>query len=291
MADKYLIINADDFGMCGAANKAIMELFNAGRLKSSTIMMPCKFAQEAVKFSIDNPQYAIGVHLTTTSEWKSYNWGPLTDGKSLKNEKGFMWPECEDFAKHADIDEAREEILAQVKLAESMGMKPSHLDNHMGSLYGIEGGNFKLLPMTMKLCGELGYAFRMCSKPLKTECPKGTPYFIYAIACKVCGHLGKKNNVIMPDYLIFPKWNNEMRKSYETYREMFLSDLEKIPAGFSETYVHPSVECDEIKSITARWRDRVWEYQIMMDPKTEQHLNAHGIKLISYRDMIEMKSK
>ncbi len=291
MADKYLIINADDFGMCGAANEAVMDLFKAGRLKSSTIMMPCKFAEEAVKFSIENPQYAIGVHLTTTSEWGKYNWGPITDGKSLKNEKGFMWPECEDFAKHADLDEARAEILAQVKLAESMGMKPSHLDNHMGSLYGIEGGNFKLLPMTMKLCGELGYAFRMCRKPLKSECPEGTPYFLYAAACKICDYLGKKNKVIMPDYLIFPKWNNEMRKSYETYREMFLADLEKIPAGFSETYVHPSVECDEIKGITARWQDRVWEYQIMKDPKTEQHLNSHGIKLISYRDMIEMKSK
>ena len=289
MADKYLIINADDFGMCGAANAAVMDLFKSGRLKSSTIMMPCKFAKEAVQFSIDNPQYAIGVHLTTTSEWANYNWGPITDLPSLKNEKGFMWPECEDFAQHADLEEARKEILAQVKLAESMGMKPSHLDNHMGSLYGIEGGNFKLLPMTMKLCGELGYAFRMCRKPLKTECPEGTPYFLYAIACKICDYLGKKNNVIMPDYLIFPKWNDEMRTSYERYREMFLEDLCNIPAGFSETYVHPSMECDEIKGITGRWRDRVWEYQIMKDPKTEQHLNAHGIELISYRDMIEMK--
>ena len=289
MADKYLIINADDFGMCGAANDAVIDLFKSGRLKSSTIMMPCKFAKEAVQFSIDNPQYAIGVHLTTTSEWGNYNWGPITDLPSLKNEKGFMWPECDDFAKHADLNEAREEILAQVKLAESMGMKPSHLDNHMGSLYGIEGGNFKLLPMTMKLCGELGYAFRMCRKPLKTECPEGTPYFLYAAACKICDYLGKKNKVIMPDYLIFPKWNDEMRTSYERYREMFLEDLVQIPAGFSETYVHPSMECDEIKGITGRWRDRVWEYQIMKDPKTEQHLNAHGIELISYRDMIEMK--
>ena len=68
MADKYLIINADDFGMCGAANEAVMDLFKSGRLKSSTIMMPCKFAKEAVQFSIDNPQYAIGVHLIMTAD-------------------------------------------------------------------------------------------------------------------------------------------------------------------------------------------------------------------------------
>ncbi len=289
MSDKYLIINADDFGMCNAANEAVFDLFKSGNIKSSTIMMPCKYAKDAVKFSIDNPQFAIGVHLTTTSEWKSYNWGPITDGKSLRNEKGNMWPECDDFAKHADIEETRQEIIAQIKMAENMGMKPSHVDNHMGSLYGIEGGNLKLLPMTMKVCGELGYAFRMCRKPLKKECPEGTPYFLYAAACHFCNFLGKKNKVIMPDYLIFPKWNDEMRTSYERYREMFLDDITNIPNGVSETYIHPSVECDEIKGITGRWRDRVWEYTVMKDPVTHQHLKSHGVELISYRDLIEMK--
>ena len=61
MSDKYLIINADDFGMCKSANDAIIELFECGAIKSSTIMMPCEYAEEAVKFSIDNPQYAVGI--------------------------------------------------------------------------------------------------------------------------------------------------------------------------------------------------------------------------------------
>ena len=39
--DKYLIINADDFGMCRAANLAVMDLLKSGSITSSTIMAPC----------------------------------------------------------------------------------------------------------------------------------------------------------------------------------------------------------------------------------------------------------
>ena len=95
----------------------------------------------------------------------------------------------------------------------------------------------------------------------------------------------------MPDYLIFPEWTDEMRESYEAYREIFLENIVKIDDGICETFVHPSIESEEIKFITARWRDRVWEYRLMKDPKTEQHINAHGIKLISYRELIDMKAK
>ena len=74
---KYLIVNADDYGMCHAANEAVAELFEGGWLKSSTIMMPCPAAEEAVKFSIEHPEYAIGVHLTLTSEWGANTAGSL----------------------------------------------------------------------------------------------------------------------------------------------------------------------------------------------------------------------
>ena len=70
--DKYLIINADDFGMCRAANLAVMDLLKSGSITSSTIMAPCPWAYEACQFAKKNPQFAIGVHLTFTSEWATY---------------------------------------------------------------------------------------------------------------------------------------------------------------------------------------------------------------------------
>ena len=143
--DKYLIINADDFGMCRAANMAVADLFEKGGITSATIMTPCGWAKNAGVWAKNNPQYATGVHLTFTSEWGEYRWGPVAENNtsSLRDSEGFMHHESDQFEEAADLDEVEAEIRAQIERFKSFGVEPSHLDNHMGSLYGIEGGNFK----------------------------------------------------------------------------------------------------------------------------------------------------
>ncbi len=292
MGKKYLIVNADDYGMCNAANEAVEELFEGGWLKSSTVMIPCPAAKHAVDFSTAHPEYPIGVHLTMTSEWGKYRWKPLTDGKSLLDEEGFMWHESDQVEKNASYEDLEREIRAQIDLAHSWGMKPSHIDNHMGSLYGHYTGRLGLAKMTLRVCGEYGYAYRLYTKHDKRICPKGTPYILYAAITPLSKHWGKKYNVVIPDYLLFPDWNNEMRESYEAYRDIILKQWTDIPEdGVTETFIHPSVECDELKGITARWKDRVWEYELMKDPYVHKYLKDHNVELISYRELIKMKSK
>ena len=287
---KYLIVNADDYGMCNAANQAVAELFEGGYLKSATIMMPCPTARDAVEFSNAHPEHAIGIHLTMTSEWGDYRWKPLTNGKSLIDEEGFMWHESDQVEKNATYEDLEAEIRAQIDLAHSWGMKPSHTDNHMGSLYGHYTGRLGLAKMTLRVCGEYGYAYRLYTKHDKRICPNGTPYFLYAAITLLSKRWGKKYNVVIPDYLLFPDWNDDMRVSYEVYRDTILKIWTDIPEdGVTETFIHPSVECDELKGITGRWQDRVWEYQLMKDPYTHKYLKEHGVELISYRELIKMK--
>ncbi len=287
---KYLIVNADDYGMCNAANEAVEELFLGGWLKSSTIMMPCPGAEHAVQFSIDHPEYAIGIHTTLTSEWGKYRWKPLTDGKTLLDEEGYMWHESDQVEKNASYEDIEKEVRAQIDLAHKMGMKPSHIDNHMGSLYGHYTGRLGLSKLALKICGSYGYAYRLYTKADKRICPNGTPYPLYAAVTILSKLWGKKYNVVIPDYLLFPDWNDDMRVSYEVYRDTILKIWTDIPeGGVTETFVHPSVESDELKGITGRWLDRVWEYQLMKDPYVHQYLKDHGVELISYRELIKMK--
>lgn len=287
---KYLIVNADDYGMCNAANEAVEELFLGGWLKSSTIMMPCPGAEHAVEFSKAHPEYAIGIHTTLTSEWSKYRWKPLTNGKTLLDEEGFMWHESDMVEKNASYEDIEKEVRAQIDLAHRMGMKPSHVDNHMGSLYGHYTGRLGLSKLALKICGSYGYAYRLYTKHDKRICPNGTPYPLYAAVTLLSKHWGKKYNVIIPDYLLFPDWNDDMRVSYEVYRDTILKIWTDIPEdGVTETFVHPSVESDELKGITGRWLDRVWEYQLMKDPYVHQYLKDHDVELISYRELIKMK--
>lgn len=290
---RYLIINADDFGLCDAANQAVMELFEGGYLLSSTVMMPCPKAKDAVQFSVEHPEYAIGVHLTLTNEWEArWPWGPLTSGRSIRNPEGRMWPENEDFEAHCKYGEAIAEVKAQIELAESWGMKPTQIDNHMGSLYGMNG-KYLMLPKVFKVCRDKKYPFRMCTTPKDEFCPDGVPLALYKFFCRFSGVLSRLYKVPTPDYLILTDQVKCLKgvETYEQFRDHFLQFHGNIPEGITETFIHPALPTEEMKSITGSWKRRNWEYMLMKDPLTHQFFKDHGIELISYRELVKMKQK
>lgn len=293
--NKYLIINADDFGMCNSQNLAVFELFEKGTITSATIMAPCKFAYNAVDFCNKHPQYYAGVHLTTTSEWQQYRWGPLSKNTdSLTDKNGYFYRSCTEFLNNANKQQVIKELKTQIEYLLSLGLKPSHIDNHMGSVYGIYNADFDLLKETITLAKEFGLAFRFPSKlhknmftnaTLDIRIPKETVENILSDIANFARSL----DVITPDYLIPGDWNGPQNESYNNYQEYMYELLRSFDNGVTETYIHPSYETDEIKSITPNWHRRVWEYQLFSDPKTLNHINALGIKLINYNDLKNMR--
>ena len=297
--DRYLIINADDFGMCRGANLAVMDLFKdpASALTSSTVMAPCAWAPEACKFAGENPEFAIGVHLTLTSEWSKYRWAPINSKNtdSLRDEEGFMWHESDQVEKNVDLDEVEGEIRAQIERCKKLGLvNPSHLDNHMGSLYGIETGRFELLQSTLSIAGEHGLPFRFPgtfteeqfnNTMLDINIDKNVIDMMFGNIVNFAKQLG----VAFPDFLIPNEWNEPQTQSYEIFKEYIYDLYANMPNGITETYMHPSLPTDDLKGTSGCWERRVWEYQILKDPKTRQHIEAHGIKLINYRDLAAMR--
>lgn len=75
---RLLIINADDFGMCHAVNTAVIGPFQAGIVRSTTLMVPCPWAHHAMHFLAGHPDQAFGVHLTVLADWDDSRWGPVT---------------------------------------------------------------------------------------------------------------------------------------------------------------------------------------------------------------------
>jgi len=292
--DKYLIINADDFGMCHAHNAATFDLLKTGGVTSATIMACCPWAYEAAMFARNNPQFAIGVHLTHTSEWENYRWAPVTGAGSLKDGHGFMHRDCNGFTQSADAGEARAELMAQIGLLKSWGVQPSHADNHMGSMYGIHNGRFELLQAVLETAAQHGLPFRFPMSFSSAQYKNGM--FGIQIPMEQIRQVvdrftafGKSLGVAMPDYLIPGDWNGPQSDNFENYREYIYELYRTFEPGITETYIHPAAECDELKAITGGWQHRVWEYRLFSDPKTKQHIDSLGIRLINYRDLKKMR--
>ncbi len=297
MGKKYVIINADDFGMCHSHNVATEELFQCGGISSSTIMAPCSWCKEAIAFAAAHPEYAIGVHLTTTSEWKNYRWGPVNckQTDSLRDAEGYFFHESDEFEKNAADEEIVSECRAQIEKCKKLGLNPSHLDNHMGSLYGIETGRLSLLQLVIDLASEYGLPFRLPARFTDAQFNnqmlgiKIDKQLVLGLFAQFEKYTTEKK-VATPDFLMPGDWAGPQKESFENYRE-YIFELYRSFAedAVTETYIHPAVESEELKAITASWQHRVWEYQLFRDPKTHEFFRSIGVELINYRQLKEIR--
>jgi hypothetical protein len=135
---KVLILHIDDAGMSWDSNEGVIQATQKGVANSLSVMMPCPWVPGIVQFLKEHPTVDAGLHLTLTSEWDQYRWGPLA-GKSavpgLVDSVGAMWRSVEAVVKHATPDEVYAEIKAQLERARTAGFEPTHLDSHMGTLF------------------------------------------------------------------------------------------------------------------------------------------------------------
>src|SRR5437899_5787073 len=134
---RVVMFHCDDLGMSHASNLGGIESLEKGVVTSVSIMMPCPWVLEIVKYVKQQPQVDAGLHLTMNSEWDLYRWGPVA-GKptvpGLCDPDGYLWHPTQETAIHATPDEVEREIRAQIEKAEAMGLHPTHIDTHMGAL-------------------------------------------------------------------------------------------------------------------------------------------------------------
>ncbi len=141
---RVLILHVDDAGMSFDSNIGAENALTKGVSTSTSVMMPCSWVPGFVHFLKSHPEIDAGLHLTLTSEWTSYRWGPLAGKKNvpgLVDSEGDLWPEVSAVVAHASADEIEMEMTAQLDRARTMGFEPTHLDTHMGTVFGIRNSS------------------------------------------------------------------------------------------------------------------------------------------------------
>jgi len=256
---KVIILHADDAGMSEGANIATSYYLENNYIQSAAIMAPCPAADEFIQWAMEHPDADVGMHLTHTSEWKHYRWGPVSDPAEvpgLIDPEGMLWPEVFNVVMSASPDEVEKEIRAQIDKALAMGYKPNHIDTHMGTLYGHPDYTERFL----KVAEEYGIP----ANAIDLSDPEVVDKF------KKQGYpINDKAVALMENYSL-PKLDNftsaPNAKSYEEKIENFKGLIRSLPAGLTEIIFHPSVDSEELRGITNSWQQRVWEAKMFADP-------------------------
>jgi len=124
---RVLILHMDDAGMSFDSDSGIIRVFEQGVARSTSVMMPCPWVPHMARYIVEHHVDA-GLHLTLTSEWKDYRWGPVAGAAAvpgLVDSTGNFWPDVADVVRHASAEEVSREIEAQLQKAERMGFHPT----------------------------------------------------------------------------------------------------------------------------------------------------------------------
>ena len=161
--NKKFILNADDFGMSHAYNKAVFDGYNFGILKSASLCANGDAFEEAVNDTIPKcPNLSVGVHLNII-EGKSLTHAPmLTDENGVFN-NGYIAMILKSFDPKF-MQEVEAEFRAQIEKIQSK-TKIDHIDSHVHT-HAIPN----LFRLTVKLAKEYGIPY------IRTQYEK--PYFV-----------------------------------------------------------------------------------------------------------------
>ncbi|MEK3750896.1 polysaccharide deacetylase family protein [Paenibacillus sp. FSL E2-8871] len=278
---KRLIINCDDFGQSPAMNQAIMHLLEEGKVSSATIMAVAPGFEEAARWCSRRQQRNVGLHLTMTSEFEALRWSSLTGNSSLHDDGGHQYKTVKEFEQGAQTKAVLKEIVAQYERVKQSGIVISHVDNHMGSLYGMETGR-SLLPQTLWRISRWGLPSRFFRYIHPEDPLLGSLKNIerpVALGSGLADTLG----VPIPDYLLSHPFGVEEGETYDRFKQSIIAKMYSLPDGVSETYIHPGIDDPWMLANIPHWEKRVWEYRLPFDDDFTYAIRDASVELTDYR--------
>ena len=294
---KLLIIHGDDIGVSHSVNIASFEGFKNDAITSGSIMIPSPWVKEVAEFHKDNPTYDLGLHLTLTAEWKNYKWNGVMSSNeisSLLNEENEFYDNTMDVALNADPEEVRKEIQAQIDYSKLIGLNPTHIDTHMGSL-AVNNDLWKVYI-------EVGHKNKLVSMVTKTRSlnlfDEGFPMPEYIVPV---------NDI----YMLYPGADREFLEAavgeniantlmvndiykYDDWYNLYSDKIKSLNPGLNVFLLHLGYDNEELKGVTiehpeygARWRQL--DFEVFNSKEIKELINEENIKLVTWgeiRDII-----
>jgi predicted glycoside hydrolase/deacetylase ChbG (UPF0249 family) len=265
---KLLIIHADDLGAAHSVDAASFDGLDKGAVSSASIMIPTPWVGEVAAYAKTHPDADLGLHLTLTSEWKTYRWGSVESSDkvpSLLDSAGTFPDDDSVVAAKAKPLEVEREIRAQIVRALALGIRPTHLDSHMGSVFTTP----ELMATYVKVAREYHLPFLA---------PRGDP------GIKPKPPLSE-NDVLLDAMVIA---GPEIPR--DQWKQFYLKAIADLKPGLTEMIVHLGHDDSELQAVTvdhepygSAWRQR--DYDVMNSSEFKKALADNHVIVIKWRDL------
>jgi len=280
--DKLLIINLDDFGLCDSTNKAVGNIIQDRTANSVSLLVTAEGFDDAVTV-LKNNDFAAGIHLALTTEWKNNIIKPaLSENKikSLLDDDLSFYSDIRQLYKYALLDEIEAECRAQIEIAINSGFRIDHLDTHMG----VMQLHPDYVDIYLRLAKEYKLPIRLGSARLAVL--MGLPVEKIENA--------KTNQIIFPDNLIYipMSFTTDKQARFEAYDH----SVKNILSGITEIYFHPTLNGTDFQSLAHHYSERKqmsyesirhWDYDYLKSGRLQSIMKDNDIISVSYEDLLK----
>jgi predicted glycoside hydrolase/deacetylase ChbG (UPF0249 family) len=178
---------------------------------------------------------------------------------------------------HASAKEVETEIHAQIDKMIKLGYKPSHIDTHMGTLYGS--------PEYAKVFFETAVKYNIPANAIDLSNKEVADFY------RAAGYPINDEMIKYLETYPLPKLDNfgsaPDGKSYENKRENFIKLVQSLKPGLTEIIFHPSILTENLKSITGSAQQRAWEAQLFSDPVMKQFFSDNDIEITTWTEIMK----
>jgi chitin disaccharide deacetylase len=261
---KLLIIHADDFGLTASENRATIKALNGGMVCSASIMVNCRGFAEAAAYAGEHQDSDLGVHLTLTSEWDSYKWGPVlqpSEVKSLVDGNGHFFKTKDSLSSESRPEDVEKELRAQIELAQKAGVDLTHIDSHMF----ITTTNPAILEICLKLAKENRIPL-LLTKELPVR------YLL-------------RGDLLLVDQLL-----SADAEDFGDLRGFYKKTLKAIKPGLTCLLIHTAFNDKEMQDLTSNqelfgsvWRQA--DFDFFTGEECQNILTENNIKLVTWREV------
>lgn len=277
--DRVVILHADDIGMCHAGLSAYEQIVEFGVVSSAAVMVPCPwFPATAVLYrtlQATHPNLDLGVHVTLTSEWEGYRWGPIStrdETSGLLDAEGYFPRQTAPVQAYGRAAAVLTEMEAQLQRALAAGIDVTHLDSHMGTVFH---------PSFLPLYIELAQKYRIPALAFRWQA-EGLHDTTAVAFANWSQNLEASGFPLLDSIFMMPL------DSHENRLDVARQWLTGLQPGLHYFLIHPAQDTPELRALAPDWRARVADYQLFINEAWRQAVAESGVRVIGWRDIREI---